>query len=193
MTDQTDSQRGGTQERPLTYDQAETLYPAGSHGAAERFSELSQRDLSATAAADLQERGQFDPDNLGHRELARSEPLTAAEHLEHMAIGEVLSRYYRHPTMLDDAVKAGASWDQIGAARGTSAGQARADYREWADGQHSLLSYGDGKFGMSAADYAEAYARSADPETYPGGTGDPDMIGILARSRTLAAEPEAEA
>jgi hypothetical protein len=46
---------------------------------------------------------------------------------------------------------------------------------------------------MSAADYAEAYARSADPETYPGGTGDPDMIGILARSRTLAAEPEAEA
>jgi len=73
--------------RPLAYDQAETLYPAGSDGADERFSELSQRDLSAGAPADLQERGQFDPDNLGHQMVARAEPLTAAERLEHMAIG----------------------------------------------------------------------------------------------------------
>jgi len=43
--------------------------------------------------------------------VAASEPLSAAEHLEHMAIGEVLARYYRHPSMLDHAVKAGASWD----------------------------------------------------------------------------------
>ena len=33
---------------------------------------------------------------------------------------------------------------------------------------------------MSDADYAAAYARSADPETYPGGIGDPAAIGILS-------------
>jgi hypothetical protein len=59
------------QEPPVTYNQAEAFYPAGSRGAAERFSELSQRDLSARAGAILRVRGEFDPENnLGHRELA---------------------------------------------------------------------------------------------------------------------------
>jgi hypothetical protein len=137
----------------------------------------------------LRERGEFDPENnLGHRELARREPLTAEECLEHLAIGEVLARYYRHTSMLDHAAKAGPSWDQIGAARGTSAEQARQDYRKWADGQHSLLDYTDGRFGMPDAEYAAAYARSADPETYPGGIGDPASIGIMAQGRTRAPE-----
>jgi hypothetical protein len=105
-----------------------------------------------------------------------------------MAIGEVLARYYRHPSMLDHAAKAGASRDQIGAARGTSAEQARQDYRKWADGQHSLLDCTDGRFGMTDADNAAAHARSADPETYPGGIGDPASIGILARGRARAPE-----
>jgi hypothetical protein len=43
-------------------------------------------------------------------------------------------RAHRRPSMLDHAVKAGASWEQIGAARGTSADQARRDYREWVVG-----------------------------------------------------------
>jgi len=64
--------------RPLTDDQAETLCPAGSGDADQRFSELSQRDLSARAAAILQERREFDPENnLGHKVLAEAEPLTA--------------------------------------------------------------------------------------------------------------------
>jgi hypothetical protein len=33
---------------------------------------------------------------------------------------------------------------------------------------------------MADADYAAAYARSAAPETYPGGIGDRASIGILA-------------
>jgi hypothetical protein len=49
---------------------------------------------------------------------------------------------------------------QIGAARGTTADQARVDYREWAEGQHDLLSYGDGRFGISDAEYAAAIERS---------------------------------
>ena len=52
--------------------------------------------------------------------MAEREPLGAPEWLELMAAGEVLARYYRHPTTLDHAMKAGATWDQIGAARGTS-------------------------------------------------------------------------
>lgn len=105
---------------------------------------LSDRNLIATTAALLRERGKFDPENLGHQLVAPGEPLIAAERLEHMAIGEVLARYYRHPSMLDHSVKAGANWEQISAARGTSASRARRDYREWADGQHKLLSWTKG-------------------------------------------------
>ena len=89
--------------------------------------------------------------------------------------------------MLDQAAKAGASWEQIGAARGTGADQARPPTTARGDWQHSLLSFGDGKFGMPDADYAAAYARSADPETYPGGIGDPAAIGILSGSQNLEA------
>jgi hypothetical protein len=174
-------------ESPVTYDQAETVYRSDLRGARERYTELSDRDLCAGAVAKARERGEFDPQNLGHLSLAEREPLSAADRLEHMAVGEVLARYYRHPSTLDQAAKAGASWEQIGAARGTSTVQARADYREWADGQQSLLSWGDGKFGMPDADYAAAYARSADSETYPGGIGDPAAIGILSGGRNREA------
>jgi hypothetical protein len=123
-------------------------------------------------AATLRERGQFDPGNPGYRSLDEREPLTAAEHLEHMAIGEALARYYRHPSMLDRAVRAGASWDEVGAARGTSAKQARRDYRAWADGQHHLHAWSGGRFGMSDAEYAEAKHRAgptpAEPHSQPG-------------------------
>lgn len=93
--------------RPLTYDQAETIYPVRSSGGAERFSELNQRDLSARAAAILRERGEFDPENnLGHQVFAEQAPLTAEDRLKHMALGEVLACHYRHPAMLDRAAKA---------------------------------------------------------------------------------------
>lgn len=68
--------------------------------------------------------------------------------------------------MLDHAAKAGASWQQIGDARGTSADQARADYREWAEGQHDMhagtgvwAGHGPQSFGPADAEYAEALAR----------------------------------
>jgi hypothetical protein len=38
----------------------------------------------------------------------RDEPLTPAEHLELIATGEVLARRFRHHTVLDHTVKAGA-------------------------------------------------------------------------------------
>lgn len=152
-------------QRPVTYDRASAHYGHGTHSARERYDELTSRDIDVRTAARLRERGEFDPENnLGHRLIAASEPLTAGERLELMAIGEVLARYYRHPTMLDHAAKAGASWEEIGAARGTSADQARQDYREWADGQHHLLTWTEGRWGMSDAEYAEAIVRATEPE-----------------------------
>ncbi len=114
----------------------------------DRRCDTRQTTSGETEASILRERGEFDPDNnLGHRLVAEHEPLIAAEHLEHMAIGEVLARHYRHPTKLDDAAKAGATWEQIGAARGTSAEKPRQDYRAWADGQHDLLTWTEGRIG----------------------------------------------
>src|SRR6185437_10691092 len=119
----------------------------------------------------LRERGEFDPGKPGHRLVAEAQPLTADERLEVMAHGEVLAPYYRHPAMLDHAAKAGASWKQIGDARGTSADQARADYREWAEGQRDMRTgtgvwsgRGPQPFGLTDEEYAAALARlSSDP------------------------------
>jgi hypothetical protein len=93
--------------RPLTYHRAESAYNIVT--ARERYEELTDRDMCARAAAQLRERGQFDPGNLGHQLVAAREPLTVTEHLELIAIGEVLARCYRHPAPVDRAVKAGAS------------------------------------------------------------------------------------
>jgi hypothetical protein len=92
--------------------------------------------------------------------------------------------------MMDHAVKAGANWEQIGAARGTSSDQARRDYREWAEGQHRLNTYYKGKFGMSDDEYAAAIARASGPETYPAGIGDPASIGIPSGGKILCAHAD---
>ena len=94
-----------------------------------------------------------------------------SERLELLANGEVLARYYRHPATLAHAVEAGASWEQIAAARGTSAEQARQDYREWAEGQHDLWTgkWGGepGRSGLDDAGYAAAIARAAEGQLEP--------------------------
>lgn len=180
MTD--DQAATAAEPRRITYAQAASS-PRTIVDAQERYEALTDRKMAAQTVAILRERGEFDAANPVHASMAERQPLGADDWLEMMAAGEVIARYYRHPAMLDHAAKAGATWDQIGAARGTSAEQAREDYREWADGQHSLWnSYGDGehRFGLDDADYAAVLARTADPETYPGGTGDPASIGIRA-------------
>jgi hypothetical protein len=76
---------GPADDRPLTYNDAGTVYQASLTAARGRYAELSDRDLNARTAALLRERGEFDPANLGHQLVAASEPLSAAEHLEHTA------------------------------------------------------------------------------------------------------------
>ena len=63
-----------------------------------------------------------------------------------LALGERIARYYRHPSQVDKAVKAGASWAQIAAATGTTEDAARAAYREWAEGQHKYAGMGDDEY-----------------------------------------------
>ena len=76
--------------------------------ARERFEELVVRDVSARALMALVERGDYDPRT--HGDAGGSEPLTVTEHLELLAAGELLARYYRHPAHAHRALQAGASW-----------------------------------------------------------------------------------
>lgn len=162
-------QSGGTKRPeatgPVTYQDAQAAY-RGTHDAINRFHDLTGRDLLARAVEQLRARGEYDPAKHGPGD---DQPLTAAEHLELLATGEMLARYYRHPARVHDAVKAGATWEQIGAARGTSADGVRQDYRQWAASQHWLYAEYDGKFGMNDTEYAAATERAGLAEAERGG------------------------
>ena len=146
--------------RPVTYDDASRLYSWSRHAARERYDELSMQDHLARAHATLKARGEYDPARHG---LEDTEPLSAAEHLELLATTEYLSRAYKPSFEVDRALRAGASWPQVAAALGTDEPSARVAYREWADGQHDLLTWTGGRIGMSDADHAAALKRAAGP------------------------------
>jgi len=161
MTDQPDRQ-------PIrTFSDASHRYDSTRPGTAlsharERFEELSDRDVSARAIATLKARGEYQPGP--HHNEAMYPPLTGDEHLEVLALGELLARYYRHPTYVHHALTAGASWAQISGALGCGEGDAREAYRRWADGQHQLWRDYDCKFGMDAGEHARAVRRAAEPD-----------------------------
>jgi hypothetical protein len=166
----TGSGKTGAEARELAATRSVTCREAEGHhqslmDARERFEELTNRDLLVRSTAALKARGTYDPQQHGERD---EKPLSAAEYLEAVALGEVLARHYRHPSRVHQAVAAGASWTQIAEATGRSPDQARRDYREWAAGQHRLWADYQGKFGMSDAEYASAVQRSAEPEAEAG-------------------------
>jgi hypothetical protein len=178
MTTNRDNEMTGEEVRELTgpprattYDQAETGYRC-TIDARERFEELSNRDLMVRAHATLKARGTYDPHQ--HGDADQYQPLTASEHLELLAAGEMLARYYRHPALVHHAAQAGASWLEIAAATGSDEAKVQQGYREWADGQHRL--YGDyqGEFGMDDTEHAAAIHRAAEPQA---GEHDLDWAG----------------
>ena len=162
MTSQDPGQPGG--EGMITYWLTQGGY-RGIIAARERFDELTSRDHTARAIATLKARGTYDPAK--HSDASKNQPLTAAEHLEVLATGEVLARHYRHPAYVDQAVKAGASGAQIAEAVGSDEAEARQQYREWADGQHNLYAHFEGKFGMNDAEHAAAIKRASEPPSAP--------------------------
>ena len=141
---------------PTTYCEAsEVPFP----DVVNRYQALDRRDSMARAIAILQARGQWGDD----RSLNPEDypPLTAAEHLELIALGEVMARHYRHPAQVHHAVLAGATWEQIAAATGGDADQARRDYRMWAEGQHDLRQqFPGGTIGLGDDEYAEAIRKT---------------------------------
>jgi hypothetical protein len=154
---------GGHEERrPLTYNQVVQRFGPGRHAARERYEELSARDHLARAYAKLRASGEYDPAKHG---AGDSEPLTADEHLELLATGEYLARSYKPVSEVDNALRAGAAWDQIAEALDTGEAMARVAYRAWADGQHDMLRWTEGRLGMSDAEYADAIARAGELDT----------------------------
>ena len=127
-----------------------------------RHQALTDRDSMARAIATLQARGEW-----GDARSIRPEdfpPLTAAEHLELIALGEVMARHYRHPAQVHHAVLAGATWGQIAAAAGGDPEQARQAYRQWAEGQHRLRSgFPGGTIGLDDEEYAAAIKAAGEP------------------------------
>jgi hypothetical protein len=162
MTAESADDRQGRQPRPATYNDVVRVYGPGTIAARERHDELFKRDCLYRAYARLQATGQYDPARHG---TGDTEPLTAAEHLELLATGEYLSRSYKPIPEVNHALRAGASWAQIAGALGTDEPAAQAAYRTWADGQHDLLAWTEGRLGMSDAVYAEAVQRAGlEPE-----------------------------
>jgi hypothetical protein len=153
---------GGHEERrPHTYHQVAQRFGPGRHAARERYEELSTRDHLARAYAKLRASGEYDPAKHG---AGDSEPLTAGEYLELLAIGEYLVRSYKPVSEVDNALRAGATWDQIAEALDTDEAMARVAYRAWAAGQHDMLRWTEGRLGMSDAEYADAIARAGEPD-----------------------------
>jgi hypothetical protein len=140
-----------------TYQETSGRY-AATGDAREHFEELVVREVRARAFMALVARGDYDPRI--HGDVGGSEPLTVTEHLELLAAGELLARYYRHPAHAHRALQAGATWEQVAAATGRDETQARRDYREWAEVEHHLWADCNGEFGIDAAEYAAAIARA---------------------------------
>ena len=86
-------------------------------------------------------------DTLGRPFLPDGQPpITTADYLEMIALGEMLAEadrsraaapdYYRDAAYLHSALTASATWIQIAEATGGDEAAARLRYREWADDQH---------------------------------------------------------
>ena len=142
-----------TADHPLTYHEAAS---GNIIHQIDRFSELTQRDVMAASIATLKARGEWTGERARALNPDDYPPLSVAERLELLALGEVIARYYRHPSQVDKAVRAGASWAQIAAAAGTTVEAARAAYRQWAEGQHKYAGMGD-------AEYAAAIEAAGEP------------------------------
>jgi hypothetical protein len=143
----------------------------------DRYRELAEHDLMARSIATLKARGTYEPNK--HVNNEKFPPLTVAEHLEMLAVGERIARYYRHPSQVDKAVKAGATWEQIAAATGITEDAARGAYLQWAEGQHRL--HADIGIGLDNEEYAAAIEAAGGPQA------DPEPGGAAEGTRRLNA------
>jgi hypothetical protein len=142
---------------PVTYLQAAVMPVVD---ALMRYQLLARRDrLSKTAA-------RTGPQGRRRSGGAASEPLTVREFLALLALGEHLARHFRDPLWVHRAVRAGATWPEIAAARAVSSFQARQNYIQWADEQRAwAIAEADPGVttGMSEAEHVTALALAYAP------------------------------
>jgi hypothetical protein len=151
-----------------------------------RHQVLSDRDSMARSIAAQQARGTWKAD--GSIRAEDYPPLTVAEHLELIALGERLARYYRHPALVHHAVTAGASWQQIADATGGNAGEALSGYLQWVEGQHKLREwYPDGSIGMGDDEYDAAVKAAAAADQGGHDVPQHDPAAQLAEIRAILA------
>ena len=167
-------------DRPVTYHEASRSDRTWLQ-ARDRWEELDGRHHLARAIAALKARGEYDPAKHGTKDYA---PLTLAEHLEVLASGEVVARVYRHPYLIHWALEAGATWQQVAEATGTSESKARQEYRDLAEGQHRLWRDTDHRFGMDDAEYAAALERAGAGQAVG---GDEDQAAVILAALNEAA------
>lgn len=98
--------------------------------AAARYDQMRTREALASVAYDQDEADSPAAD-------PGAAPLTRAEALELLALGELIARKaaYGRQLTVRSARRAGASWSQIGAALGTSKQAAWESHSRWIDGQ----------------------------------------------------------
>src|SRR3954470_5105533 len=103
-------------------------------------------------------------EDLRLRDSLADPPLTRAEALELLALGEVIARKsgYGRQLTVRSARTAGASWAEIGAALGTTRQSAWEAHRRWIDGQAAARGT-VGQIGFDEADAAAARALAGDP------------------------------
>src|SRR5580658_4565231 len=89
---------GEAARRPVTYHEAVTGSIVDQE---KRYRQLAQHDALAGAIAIGKARGTYEPSQYVNEE--KYPPLTVAEYLEMLALGEVIARYYRHPSQVHEA------------------------------------------------------------------------------------------
>ncbi|MBG0826013.1 hypothetical protein HS048_35695 [Planomonospora sp. ID91781] len=137
----------------------------------ERYDELAAKDASSRARIELVARGVYDPVRHGSGDRP---PLTAAEHIELLALAESIARTVRHPSNVHHALLAGVTWADIARVTDSDEAAVRRDYRRWADDQYDLNRRFPDR-GMTADEHAAAVARAAE------GAGDaPPRTGTSA-------------
>jgi hypothetical protein len=105
-------------------------------------------------------------------QLGGAGPVTAADHLEGLALGAAMARAATQFRALDvfAAVRAGATWDQAAAATGLPLGELLSEVRAWADGQRRLYEdtpAGHTPLGLSAEEHADVVALLDTAATQP--------------------------
>jgi hypothetical protein len=146
---------GAANDHPVTYLQAAVM---SASEALIWYQLLERRDRLSRTSARVHPQG-------GRRHGgAASEPLTGREFLELLSLGEHLARHFRDPFWVHQAVRAGATWPGIAAARAETSLYARQNYVTWADEQRAIAEADPGMTtGMSEAEHVIARAAASMP------------------------------